>query len=267
MRVRVGRDRRSRAHSCVVCTAGKCACPGHDVVWTDFQSSRAQCTRSHHGLAHDRMGGGAGWRRWTSAVGLECDDTRLCGHRRSDDWSLRGRWLGACLRWDPAAREFVAVQGGLGAARSIDPTSGASSVAIGMAFNTFAMLIFLVIGGHHDLIRGITMSYSALPIGGGMPDPDVFLGIAQMGSVIWHIAFQLAAPITVAIFVQNIATGLLGRAMPQLNLLIVNLPLHVGMLLLIVGLGANDFIHGFKDVIEFWPSQVFDLVIGEVNGG
>ena len=163
--------------------------------------------------------------------------------------------------------EFAGIQGGLGAARSIDPASGASSVAVGMAFNTFAMMIFLVIGGHHDLIRGITISFAALPVGGSLPTEDVFLGIARLGGVIWKIAFQLAAPITVAIFVQNIATGLLGRAMPQLNLLIVNLPLHVGMLLLIIGLGAGDFIHGFKDVIEFWPSQVFGIVMGGANGG
>ena len=163
--------------------------------------------------------------------------------------------------------EFAAVQGGLGAARSIDPTSGANSVAIGMAFNTFAMLIFLVIGGHHELIRGITLSFSALPIGGGLPGEEVFLAVVRLGGVIWKIAFQLAAPITVAIFVQNIATGLLGRAMPQLNLLIVNLPLHVGMLLLIIGLGANDFIHAFKDILEVWPSQVFEIVIGGANGG
>ncbi|HEB89918.1 MAG TPA: type III secretion protein [Deltaproteobacteria bacterium] len=163
--------------------------------------------------------------------------------------------------------EFVAIQGGLGAARSLDPTSGASSVAIGMAFNTFAMVIFLVIGGHHELIRGIAASFAALPIGGGLPDPEAFLSVAKLGSVVWEVAFKLAAPITVAIFVQNVATGLLGRAMPQLNLLIANLPLHVGMLLLIVGLGAGDYVHAFKDIIEFWPSRVFGIVIGGIDGG
>ena len=162
--------------------------------------------------------------------------------------------------------EFAAVQGGLGAARSLDPTSGTSSVAIGTAFNTFALVIFLVIGGHHDLLRGITATFSALPIGGGLPDEAVFLSIARLGSVIWEISFRLAAPITVSILVQNVATGLLGRAMPQLNLLLVNLPLHVGILLLIVGLGASEFTHAFKDVLEVWPDQIFGLVIGDVNG-
>lgn len=156
--------------------------------------------------------------------------------------------------------EFIAVQGGLGAARSIDPVSGASSVAIGMALDSFAMLIFLAIGGHHELIRGIAMTFSTLPIGGAMPDTGVFLELAQLGSVIFEVAFRLAGPVTVAIFIQNIATGVLGRAMPQLNLLIVNLPLHVGTMLLIVGLGANDLIHAMKDVIEGWPARIFGLL-------
>ncbi len=163
--------------------------------------------------------------------------------------------------------EFIAIQGGLGAARSIDPTSGASSVAIGMAFNTFAMLVFLVIGGHHEMIRGIASSFDALPVGGALPNEESLLAVVRLGGVIWQIAFQLAAPVTVAIFVQNIATGLLGRAMPQLNLLIVNLPLHVGMLLLIAGLGASDFMDAFKDILEFWPSHVFGLVLGGAHGG
>lgn len=162
--------------------------------------------------------------------------------------------------------EFVAIQGGLGAARALDPASGASSVAIGTALNTFAMLIFFVIGGHHELIRGIVASFSALPIGGSLPDAAVFYAIAQLGGVVWELAFQLAAPVTIAIFVQNMATGLLARAMPQLNLLLVNLPLHLGMLLLIFGFGASDYVDVFKDVIELWPSRIFEIVLGGANG-
>ena len=91
--------------------------------------------------------------------------------------------------------------------------------------------------------------------------------MVRLASVVWKIAFQLAAPVTVAIFIQNIATGVLGRAMPQLNLLIVNLPLHVGMMLLILGLGASDYVHVMKDALEIWPSRVFGVVLGSVDGG
>jgi len=109
-------------------------------------------------------------------------------------------------------------------------------------------------------------AFDALPLGGGMPDVSILHRIASLAIVIWELAFELAAPISIAIFVQNMATGVLARAMPQMNLLLVNLPLHVGMLLFMVGFGAPEFVHAFKDVIEVWPSQVFEIVLEGGNG-
>ncbi len=163
--------------------------------------------------------------------------------------------------------ELLAVQGGLGAAQTIDPATGGSSPAIGMALESFALLIFLAIDGHHDLIRGITATFEFMPVGGALPSTDVFLEIARLGQAVWQVAFQIAAPVTVAIFVQNVATGVLGRAMPQLNILIVNLPLHVGLVFLILGLGASDFVHAMKDSIEIWPETVFGVLAGDPHGG
>lgn len=163
--------------------------------------------------------------------------------------------------------EFLAVQGGLGAAQTIDPATGASSPAIGMALEAFALLIFLAIDGHHVLLRGIAESFRVLPIGGAPPSPDALLEAARLASAVWRISVQIAAPVTVAIFIQNVATGVLGRAMPQLNILIVNLPLHVGIVFLMIGLGANDLLHAMKDSIEVWPDTVFGVVLGERDGG
>ncbi len=162
--------------------------------------------------------------------------------------------------------EFLAVQGGLGAAQTIDPATGASSPAIGLALEAFALLIFLAIDGHHVLLRGLAESFRVLPIGGAPPSPDALLETARLGSAVWKISVQIAAPVTVAIFIQNVATGVLGRAMPQLNILIVNLPLHVGILLLMIGIGANDLVHAMKDSIEIWPETVLGVVLGGADG-
>ncbi|MBY0400270.1 flagellar biosynthetic protein FliR [Myxococcota bacterium] len=163
--------------------------------------------------------------------------------------------------------EFLAVQGGIGAAQTLDPATGISSPAVGLALQSFALLVFLVIDGHHDLLRGIAASFEFLPVGGALPSGDVFMEIARLGGAVWSISVQIAAPVTVAIFVQNVATGVLGRALPQLNILIVNLPLHVGIVLLILGLGASDLIHAMKDELEIWPDTVFEIVAGGRDGG
>jgi flagellar biosynthetic protein FliR len=162
--------------------------------------------------------------------------------------------------------ELLAVQGGLGAAQTIDPATGASSPAIGIALESFALLIFLAIDGHHMLLRGIVETFRVLPIGGPLPTADVFLEIARLGSAVWKISFQIAAPVTIAIFIQNVATGVLGRAMPQLNILIVNLPLHVGIVFLMIGLGASELMHAMQGAISIWPETVFEVVAGGVDG-
>lgn len=158
--------------------------------------------------------------------------------------------------------EFLAIQGGLAAAQAIDPASGTPSVAIGTALNTVAMMVFLSIGGHHELIRGVEVSFASLPIGGGMPDAGILMRIASLGSVIFEVAFRLAAPVTVVIFVQNVVTGVLGRAMPQLNLLLVNLPLHAGILFVMLGLGATALVAVLEDLVESWPSRIFSILLG-----
>ena len=55
--------------------------------------------------------------------------------------------------------------------------------------------------------------------------------------------------------------------MPQLNLLLVNLPLHVGMMLFLFGFGATEFVHAFKDILEAWPGHVASLVQEAGHGG
>jgi flagellar biosynthetic protein FliR len=162
--------------------------------------------------------------------------------------------------------EFLAVQGGIGAAQTLDPATGASSPAVGLALQAFALLIFLAIDGHHDLLRAIAATFRVLPVGGGFPSSDVFLETARLAGSVWSISVQIAAPVTVVILVENVATGVLGRALPQLNILVVNLPLHVCLVLLVLGLGASELVDAMKDHIEFWPETVFEVVAGGAHG-
>ena len=51
--------------------------------------------------------------------------------------------------------------------------------------------------------------------------------------------------------VSNAAVGMLGRVIPQLNLIVLQLPVHVAMTLGLLAIGA----HGISSVIEKEMSQ------------
>ena len=157
---------------------------------------------------------------------------------------------------------FISTQGGLSAARVVDPSSGVSSTALARMFNGFGMLIFVAIGGHHALIQTVMASFERMPLGVMTPDLNSYLAIVKSASIMFEIGVRIAAPITVAIFIQNVATGVLSKSLQQLNLMVVQLPAHIAILLLIIGLGAQDFVDAIKDLLETIPGLSLAILFG-----
>jgi flagellar biosynthetic protein FliR len=135
--------------------------------------------------------------------------------------------------------EFASIQGGLGAARALDPESGASSVVIGSLLKVFALMVFLAVEGHHVVIRGLAASFESLPVGAASLGASRIWDVVGLGGVVFDTAVRLAAPVTVVMMVTNVGIGILGRAIPQLNLMAVQLPALIALLLITFLLAAG----------------------------
>ena len=157
--------------------------------------------------------------------------------------------------------ELVAIQGGLGAARVLDPANGAPTVALGRAFQTFALFVFLSIGGHQELIRAAAHSFAILPVAGVGPGVQ-YAVVAQTGGAIYDAAGRLALPVTAAMLVTNAGVGLVGRAIPQLNLMSVQLPAQVAFLLVLLSFGAQPLIEGMARLLTDWTHAAPELALG-----
>lgn len=122
---------------------------------------------------------------------------------------------------------IFSMQGGLGAASVVDPSSGSPSTAPSALLEAIAALIYLAIDGHHALLRAAAASFDVMPPGGGGPEMGSMLAVAQLGSHVFAVGVQLAAPVTVAMLLANLALGVIGRSMPEMNLMMVQIPAHV----------------------------------------
>lgn len=158
--------------------------------------------------------------------------------------------------------EFASIQGGLGAATVLDPTSGASSVVLTSIIQLFGLLTFMAVDGHHEVLRGLALSFAVYPVGELSFAVDAFRSASELGGIIFEVAVHLAAPVTAAMVVSNVAVGILGRAIPQLNLMALQLPAHVATTLLIIGLGAGPL----TDVIARNLTEFTRESIGAVLG-
>ena len=132
------------------------------------------------------------------------------------------------------------MQMGFGIANVVDPMTGAQSPVLGNLKFFIATLLFLAMDGHHYLVMAIMNSYEWVPL-----HNDFFMRIFEGGisnfilktfSMVFILAFQLAAPLAAAIFLVDIALGMLARSAPQFNVFVVGLPVKimVGYMVLLV---------------------------------
>ena len=145
--------------------------------------------------------------------------------------------------------EIVSVQGGLGAASVLDPTSESSSVIVAALMRSFAILVFLAIDGHHQVIRALAASYVQVPIGSEVPLSSM-AAVASLGGLVFEAGLRLATPLTVILFVSNIVVGILGRTIPQLNLITLQLPAQVALTLFVIAISAGVFIDSMAEVVS-----------------
>ena len=158
--------------------------------------------------------------------------------------------------------EVVSVQGGLAAATALDPTSDAASVVLGGLMRLTATLLFLSIDGHHEVIRALWLSFDHVPLG-TWPAAESLAAIASFGGVIFEAGLRLAAPLTIVLLVSNVVVGSLGRLVPQLNLMSLQLPAQIALTLSLIAIGAGTFFEAVTNDI----GSMLGLGLGTALGG
>lgn len=131
------------------------------------------------------------------------------------------------------AGHLVGFQMGLSYAALVDPQSGVRNNMIAALYANLAIVTFLGIDGHHSMLRALAASYEALPIGGVQGNAGIGPLIAQMLGLVFVTGARLAAPVVTVLLIVELALGLISRAAPSLNLMVVGAPVR-----LLAGLAA-----------------------------
>jgi flagellar biosynthetic protein FliR len=132
---------------------------------------------------------------------------------------------------------------GANMAEVLVPTGEERSSPLGALYLLVATLVFLHIGGVERLIEALLSSYRVLPIGGGLGGAATTragLVVVEASARLIASGVALAAPVIVAVWLTDVALGLVARAAPQVPVYFLGLPLKglLGIGVVLVGLGA-----------------------------
>lgn len=123
--------------------------------------------------------------------------------------------------------ELIGASMGMAIASAVDPVNGAHSPALGQYFAIVMTVLFFASGAHLAWIGVLIDSYRAFPPGSAWMTPDRLHLIAGFAGAMFTAALTIALPVVVLLLVVHIATGVIGRAAPALNLFALGLPAGV----------------------------------------
>ncbi len=154
------------------------------------------------------------------------------------------------------------VQGGLMAGRVIDPAFGAESTAFNRLFSNGAVALFIAGGGYFVLVRGLATSVEVVALDGGLTLATEALTTQaiELSARTFLLGFELALPVSAALFLTEITLGLASRFAPQMNVFLVGLPLK-NLIVILAGSGAVlAFAGAGPDLIRATEEVMVDLL-------
>lgn len=156
-----------------------------------------------------------------------------------------GLCAGAAFRAAEAAGRLADILRGANLAEVLSPTSDERNSPLGDLYLFVAIVVFLEMGGLRFLVTALARSYEAVPVG-APPSISAFGPAAALVTLttakLLESAIALAAPVLVALWIADVALGVVGRAAPQIPIYFAAMPAKalLGLGVVLVGLGGVD---------------------------
>ncbi len=122
---------------------------------------------------------------------------------------------------------MVGHQIGLGLAQVFSPDTGEQTEILGQLMFLIAVLIFVILNGHHILIAILIRSFQTIPLGGYMPDGAWLQLLCGILDAMFSLGIRLCVPVLCIIFLETIAIGFIAKTIPAINIISIGFPLRI----------------------------------------
>jgi flagellar biosynthetic protein FliR len=166
------------------------------------------------------------------------------------------------------AGQFFSLQMGFGASSVFDPLAQIEVPLMGQLFNLIGMLAFLSIGGFQKLfLCGVYKSFQSIRASNLVSGKGFLLNyfIGSLGRL-FESAMTIALPILGTLFIVSVCMGLLAKAAPQMNLLLLGFPIAIGVAFLILFFFMPFLFDACAHLIELSFKEILKIFEGVTTG-
>lgn len=161
------------------------------------------------------------------------------------------------------AGSLLDVHIGLSMVNTVDPNSKANTTITGNLLHYVALIIFFIVDGHHMLIKSLMESFIILPMGNGLLHAETMSTLIEIIANYFVIGLKIAIPIVLIMIMTDVAMGLVSRAVPQINVMILGMPVKMLVGILAICVALPIIIKLFISSISYLP-DIFRKIITTV---
>jgi len=166
------------------------------------------------------------------------------------------------------AGQFFSLQIGFGASEVFDPLAQIEIPLVGQFLNVMAMFTFLTILGFQKLLLvGVLRSFQAVKAVDLVTGRQYLLQ-TLLGSVagLFEQSLTISFPILGTLLLVSVTMGLLAKAAPQMNMLMMGFPISIAATFVILILAIPFMISAFVHIIE-GGFETLGRILVDLHGG
>ncbi|WP_284285646.1 flagellar biosynthesis protein FlhB [Alicyclobacillus fastidiosus] len=154
------------------------------------------------------------------------------------------------------AGQAVDIQIGFSMAQLVAPGSTAQMGIMGNLYNLLFTLYFLGMGGLDGMMLAILQSFRVIHIGVFHLPSDWPGTLLHLTGLVMSMGVELAAPLLAALFLSDVTFAFLSRAVPQMNVFVVGLPVKLFAGLAMFAIVMPGTIYLFNQLFSFVFNQL-----------
>jgi flagellar biosynthesis protein FliR len=159
------------------------------------------------------------------------------------------------------AGRLISQVSGMQLAEIVDTSADGGTPVIARLLELVALAVFFSVNGHHQVLEAMLSSFRSVPPGAASWLETFPGAILEATCQSFEVGLRAAAPVTVAILLAVLLVALLGRTLPQLNILAVGFGLNSLVLLGVLCLSAGSMAWLFQQHAESFLTELRHILV------
>ena len=155
---------------------------------------------------------------------------------------------------------LMSVHMGFQTASLFNPFTEVSTSAIEQFYTILSLALFLSLNGHHLLLRALVHTFTLVPLGTFTITDFTLEQLIDLTGGLFATAIQFSLPVAGTLLLADVGLGLIARAVPQIQVFFLGLPLKIGLGLLTLALSLALILPHMRMMIDQMVTNIFQMI-------